>query len=104
MKTIKVTDLDKVKELIASTASSTAKYNFLQYCDIRVEASEGIGSVREDGNPKITSKDFSLSLGVRAIAGESMLASGFYGRQLGVNDLKNFAKVLQDATTIAYEK
>lgn len=97
MDKIQVTDLNKLKESIANLTLDTAKPKNVHYADMRFEAGEGIGAYSEDGNPKVTSKDWGLSLGVRVIAGDGIAAAGYYGRQLGISDYKNFKKVLTEA-------
>lgn len=100
---VRVSDLDNIKSSLVKICA-----NFLspqvKYCDIRLEANEGIGSYSEDGNPKVTSKDWSLSLGVRVIAGKNTAAAGFYGRQLGLSDLKNITKVIKEGIELASQR
>lgn len=99
--TIQVADLDSIKELVAITLQDATTFPNIGYADARVEASEGIGSLSEDGSPKVTSADWSFSLGVRVIATTPIPAAGYYGQQLGVRDLSKFAAVLQNALIIA---
>lgn len=98
--TVRVTDLDKVKDLLANVIREAPSKFGLKYLDVRLEAAEGIGSLSEDGHPKITSADWSLAIGVRAIV-NSVGAAGFDGRQLGVKDLANFNRVLKNSLKMA---
>src|SRR6266568_1275348 len=102
--TIQVTDLDTIKETIANAALNGKKNPTVSYVDIRVEANEGVGAYSEDGNPKMTSLDWSLSLGIRVITEGLFAAAGYYGRQLGITDFKNFPSVLNEAITIATDR
>lgn len=104
MKSIKVNDLDKIKILVEKYAIDAATPSDVYYADIRVEAGEGIGAFSEDGNPKITSKDSGLSLGVRVIAGKKIKAAGYCGKHLGVSDLENISVVLKETLEVATER
>lgn len=95
---IRTQDLDHLKQIIVAAAKKTTP---VSYMDIRVEANEGVGAYSEDGHPKATSRDWSFSLGVRTISAVGMPAAGFYGKQLGVLDFKNFAAVLKESIAIA---
>ena len=99
---IKLTDLDKIKSFLIEQVTDVKRRPFLDYADIRVEVSEGIGAYSEDGKPKVTSMDWSFSLGVRVIAGQNSKASGYYGKQLGLTDFKNFSKVVRKSLEVAY--
>jgi len=99
---IKITDLDIVKQTINKAADYAKGLESTHYADIRVEASQGTGAYSEDGNPKGAVKDWGLSIGVRVIAGKSMSASGFYGRQLGIPDFLKFEKTLKEAFLISH--
>ncbi len=103
-KSIEITDLDKIKQVVGNIVSDSKNLPDTSYIDIRVEAGEGIGSYSEDGEPKSTSKDWNFSLGVRVIAGKQILAAGYYGKQLGAADLKKFSITAREAIAIAHER
>jgi len=103
-KVIKVSDLDNIKENATNIILSAGKDPHVMYIDLRVEAGEGVGTYVEDDNPRQTSKDWNVSIGIRVIAGEKYPASGFFGRQLGYEEFRQFEKVLQEAIVIAKER
>lgn len=99
-----VIDLDTIKQLLPSEIASFAKSPTISYIDVRVEGNEGVGAYSEDGLPRIASRDWSLSLGIRVITKGAYAASGYFGRQLGLLDFKNFEKVLKEGMVVAYER
>src|SRR5260221_10314348 len=101
---ISVTDLDSVKKSLVAIVSDSGRQNNVSYVDVRLEATEGVGAYVEDSNPKQTSKDWSLSLGVRVIAGAPYAAAGYYGRVLGISDFLHFEKVLKEGISIAKDR
>lgn len=103
MQKIQVTDLDKIKEILGNAVLNIASKNNVSYADVRVEAGEGVGAYSEDGIPKSTSLDWNFSFGVRVIVKSPIAAAGFYGKSLGLADLKNFKKVLDEGLSIAFE-
>lgn len=103
MNKIKVTDLDKIKEILSNTVIDFSSKNNIRYVDVRVEAGEGVGAYSEDGMPKVTNLDWNFSFGVRVIVNTPIGASGFYGRRLGIADLIDFKKVLEEGILTAFE-
>lgn len=101
---ITVSDLDTIKQSLATIVQTEGKKTNVLYIDVRVEATEGVGAYVEDMIPKQTSKDWSLSMGVRVIAGSPYSASGFYGRALGISDFSQFEKMLKEAIVIAKDR
>lgn len=100
---IQVTDLTAIKAVAADTVRSFKKGS-VSYVDIRVEAGEGIGSYSEDGNPKISSQDWELALGVRVIDKSGIPACGYFGRKLGIVDFTKFSDVLDNSISIAADR
>lgn len=99
---LKIEMLDPLKEIISNQIKELLCLRDISYADVRVEIGEGIGSYSEDGKPKLTSKDYGASLGVRVIAGQTIAAAGYFGRDLGIGDLINFPQVLREALEKAY--
>lgn len=100
-KTLHVTDIEKIKDKAAEIILNAGKLPHINYVDLRLEASEGVGTYVEDANPRQTNKDWYISMGVRVIGGERNPANGFFGRQLGIVDFQNFEKILQEAIETA---
>ncbi len=102
--TFAVVDLDIVKELVAAIAVAFGKKHGVSYADIRVEGNEGVGAYSEDGLPRIASRDWGLSMGVRVITDGPFAASGFYGRQVGLMEYDSFETILLEALSIAQDR
>lgn len=100
---IQVTDLDKVKSFLGKSLLDFSASKNVSFADVRIEAGEGIGAYSEDGIPKITSLDWNFSFGVRVIVKNPVPAAGFYGKKLGISDLKNFKKILNEGLISAFE-
>lgn len=103
-KIIAVSDLDLVREKLATIVASSSKESHVTYIDVRLEAEEGVGAYVEDTSPRQTNKDWSVSLGVRVIGGDKYQAAGFFGRELGIRDFENFEVVLKDAISLAKDR
>ena len=102
--TISVNDLSSVSETLSLALAKATHPQSVRYADVRLQVSEGIGSYSEDGTPKMTSMDWSASLGVRVIAGTQLTAAGYYGTQLGLMDFKRLDRVLNKALSTASER
>lgn len=99
-----IIDLDHIKPLLRVICDAEAQDQNVVYTDVRLAISEGIGAYSEDGNPKVTSQDWSASLGVRVIAGSDISAAGYYGRSLGLSDFEQLEKVIKKAFVQAKER
>ncbi|GBD10871.1 Metalloprotease TldD [bacterium HR23] len=74
------------------------------HCDIRLGATEVRTCVAENGTEKASTADCHLGLGVRVVAEDGAMASGFYGQVLGSADLARVDKVLREAVRHAYAR
>jgi len=97
---VSISDIDDLKN-IAVDIIHTAKSGNTDYLDLRLEIGEGIGAYSEDGHPKVTSKDWNFSLGVRVIDKTGIPAAGYFGQKLGFPDLKNLSRTLENAIQVA---
>lgn len=97
---ISISDLDALKPIAVNIIQSAKTYP-PDYLDLRLEIGEGIGAYSEDGNPKVTSKDWNFSLGIRVIDSTGIPAAGYFGQKLGLPDVKNLPQVLKNAIHIA---
>ncbi|NIT13510.1 MAG: TldD/PmbA family protein [Candidatus Dadabacteria bacterium] len=69
---------------------------------MRVGAHHIKSAAAERGVAKSSSDETDLSLGIRVIAGDRMLASGFSGRFLGPGDFSKFDSILKESIEKAY--
>jgi len=105
MNQICVEAIDTLKETAESALTHFAKVKaYVKYADIRLELSEERGAHSENGEEKYSGKDYSFSLGVRALAGEAITAPGYFGIALGKDALATFSSILETGLTHAYER
>ncbi|MBI4560986.1 MAG: TldD/PmbA family protein [Candidatus Rokubacteria bacterium] len=76
----------------------------LRYADLRVEIVEGKAAGAENGASKFSLEDYGFAFGARVLAGDRMVAPGYYGRALGTADLLRLDKVLKDGLLAAYRR
>jgi TldD protein len=74
------------------------------YVDLRVTVSEGQQAIAQDGMMKSSIRDYSLSYGLRVIAGKQMLATGYFGQTLGAADTDNLPEIIGNGLEQAYER
>lgn len=94
MNVLRIEMLGQVKETLIAQIQNASHIPEVFYADVRLELTEGIGSSAEDGMPHGAWRGFDIGLGVRVIGGDSLLASGYIGKWLGIEDFKNFGNVL----------
>ena len=76
----------------------------LAYADVRVEVLEGKAVAAENGESKFSGDDYGFTVGVRALAGDRMVAPGWVGLTLGTADLADLPRRLRDAIERAYRR
>ena len=102
---ITVDYLDEVKGRAYSICTEFARrLRHLNYCDLRIEVSEGKGVMAENGQEKMSAEDYGLSFGVRVLAGESIVAPGYFGQLLGTADTVDLERVLKQGIRHAYQR
>ena len=105
MKEITIETLDQVKEVARDLITDWAmRLKDVHYADIRMEASQARAAVALDGNPIGAHSDWEISFGVKVIAGDKIRASGYYGRHLGVMDIKNFSSKIKEGIYHAHQR
>lgn len=72
------------------------------YADLRLEVVESQYAWAENGNSKGSGKDDALALGIRVLAGEGMLAPGYFGQTLGAADRHRLARVTREGLAHAH--
>ena len=76
----------------------------LAYADVRVEVLEGKAAAAETGESKFSGDDYGFTVGVRALAGDRMVAPGWVGLTLGTADLADLPRRLRGALERAYRR
>lgn len=92
---------DKAQGIVADSKS---RLKHCYYIDVRVGAHHIKTATAEKGVAKSSSDETDLSLGIRVIAGDKMLASGFSGRFLGPGDFSKFDKILKESIEKAHSR
>lgn len=94
---ITVEVLDRLKPELANQISRARhELRGLMYVDCRLEVKEVQAATAENGQSKQGSRDATLSLGIRTLAGEKMLASGYYGRLVGAKEVATFSAIVRE--------
>jgi TldD protein len=97
--------VDRIKPMVESLITGYAgSLSHLSYADVRIEVAEGKAAVAENGAGKFSGEDYAFGFGVRVLAGDRMVAPGYYGRSLGVADLANLEAILKEGILSAYRR
>ena len=104
-KKVNIVLIDKVKDKLSNLMLQTKnRLRDCSYIDLRVTVSEGQQASAQDGMMKFSLRDYSLSYGLRVIAGKEILAPGYFGESLGTADVDNLPDVIQRGLRQAYER
>jgi len=97
--------IDQIKEMVFQlTTSHVKQLGHLRYADIRIEIIEGKAAGAENGSSKFSGEDYGFAFGVRVLAGERMVAPGYFGQSLGAADLDRLAEILKEGIRSAYRR
>jgi len=100
------TDLvDRIKPLVRELVTSHARsLPHLRYADVRMDVSEGKFATAENGSVRSSGDDYAFSVGIRVLAGDRMVAPGYFGRGLGAADLDRLEQLLREGLLTAYRR
>jgi len=101
---IGVASLDPLVPVAEEVARGASRLRRCIYCDIRLGATEVRLCRAENGAEKESIADCYLGLGVRVVAEDGALASGFWGWVLGRADLADFPRVVREGVRHAYAR
>src|SRR5262249_1619051 len=105
MTRITVDLVDTVTPLLEERVHSAARrLSHLRYADLRMEVTEAKGAGAETGTPKFSGDDQTLAIGIRVLAGHRMSAPGYVGLTLGVADVPNLPRIVDEALEQAYRR
>jgi TldD protein len=97
--------IDRIKPLAQELATGYSRsLAHLRYADIRVEISEGKFAGAENASPKSSGDDYAFAFGIRVLAGNRMVAPGYYGRGLGAADAGDLERILKEGLLAAYRR
>ena len=89
------------RDLVADCARRLAG---VHYADVRLEVVEAKSATAENGASKTSSEDDTIGLGVRVLAGDRAVASGYVGRSLGGSDVPQLDRIIRDALERAWRR
>jgi len=102
---VNITLIDKAKDKLSNLVlESKNRLKDCSYVDLRVAVSEGQRASAQDGMMKFSIRDYSLSYGLRVIAGREILAPGYFGETLGAADVDNLPDVIRGSLRQAYDR
>ncbi len=97
--------IERITPLVQEVATSfTRSLAHLRYADIRVDVSEGKFASAENGTAKSSGDDYAFAFGIRVLAGDRMVAPGYFGRGLGAADLPLLSSLLKEGLLAAYRR
>jgi len=103
--TIQTELIDRIKPLVAEIVTSRARaLAHLLYADVRLDVSEGKYAAAENGAPRSSGDDYGFAFGIRVLAGDRMVAPGYFGRELGAADLPDLARLLEEGLRAAHRR
>ena len=104
MATSITTDLiERVAPMVRDLVTSRSRAH-LRYADIRLEVIEGQVRDRGERRRQGRGRGRDLGFGVRVLAGDAMIAPGYFGRGLGEADIPNLERVLETGLDAAYRR
>ena len=105
MKKIETALIDQITPLVQSLATGYAgSLAHLRYADLRLEIVEGKAAAAENGASKYSGEDYGFAFGIRVLAGDRMVAPGYFGRSLGAADLADLESILKEGILSAYRR
>lgn len=104
-KTITTELIETIKHMASAlTADAPSDYPFCRYADLRLEVIEEKRAGAENGDPKYSIENSRLAVGIRVLAGNKIIAPGYFGQVLGAADLPRLAARLRAGMTRAHER
>jgi TldD protein len=102
---IEIELIDRITPVVEELCATHARaLPHLAYADIRVDVTEGKFAAAENGGAKSSGDDYGFAFGIRVLAGNRMIAPGYFGRGLGRADLGDLPQILRAGLTAAYRR
>lgn len=97
--------LDRVRpDVAAEIARAPQRLRGLAYADCRVAVRVMQEATAENGQSKTATRDATMSLGIRVVAGAKILASGYWGRLLGPQEVATIPAIVREGLRHAYAR
>src|SRR5262245_1020399 len=95
----------RITPIVEHLATSYARsLPHLAHADIRIDVREGKYAATENGAARSSGDDYGFAFGIRVLAGDRMIAPGYFGRGLGAADLVRLEQLLKDGVRAAYRR
>ncbi len=96
--------IDEVKAQVADDFTRQASRLSCGYADLRLEVLESQFAWAENGHSKQSGRDDALAFGIRVLAGNGILAPGYYGQSLGAADRHRLTRLIRDGLRHAHAR
>lgn len=99
---VTVEALERVKAPVQAAVVEARRLSNLVYADCRLEVRERQAVTAENGQSKQATRDVTIALGVRVLAGGRDVAAGYVGRLLGSREFNLLPQILREGLRQAY--
>jgi TldD protein len=96
--------IDRLAPVLPEVIAEARRLPHLAHADVRLEVTEAKWASAENGVTRAAREDARLGLGVRALAGDRMVASGYVGLTLGDTDVEGVIRLVRDALAQAHRR
>jgi TldD protein len=97
--------IDRIKPIVHELVTSQARsLPHLSHADVRVDVTEGKFAAAENGGAKSSGDDYGFAFGIRVLAGDRLVAPGYFGRGMGAADLDRLAELLKEGLLAAHRR
>ncbi|MBE0430358.1 MAG: TldD/PmbA family protein [Dehalococcoidia bacterium] len=104
-KRVDIALIDRVKDKLSNLIlENQSRLKDCSHIDLRVGVAEGQGAASQDGMRKFSLSDYTLSYGLRVVAGSETPAPGYFGQSLGAADVDDLPEIIQEGLHKAYER
>jgi TldD protein len=105
VKPLTVETLDRIKRMAAELVRQAPKsLRHCRYADLRLEIAEVKSATAENGSGKTGQDDYVFGFCVRVLAGDPLIAPGYFGHRLGSADLARLPVLLRTSLRHAYDR
>jgi len=100
-----IASLDPViPDIVGELRRARRRFRGLVYADCRLEVREAQHATAENGQSKQGTRDATMGLGIRVLAGGKVVAPGYYGRLLGPSELSTLPEIVRTGLSHAAER
>jgi TldD protein len=96
--------IDRLAAIVPDVVAGARRLPHLAHADVRLEVVDVRSASAENGAGRAARQEIRLGLGVRALAGERMVAPAYVGVALGADDLDAVVRAIRDALARAHRR